>query len=168
MHNIDIWDLFRVTMPVWSPVASGLIAAFIVHLLTQSRERERWLLDSKKQEFKELLSALSESYVTVLSLLGPLIPGPLGLNGLNHSEEKRYKGSVDNLARVVRSRLFIVEDLQLENMLGLWSLSIERYFKLRDESAFNSEYKLLSDLTINAAARSLPKTAIQRLKFWRN
>jgi hypothetical protein len=64
--------------------------------------------------------------------------------------------------------MFIVGDLQLENMLGLWGLSIDRYFTSRDEAALNAEYKLLSDQVIEAAARSLPKTGTQRLKFWRS
>jgi hypothetical protein len=159
-------------MPVWSPLASGLVAAFIVHLLTQSRERERWVLDCKKQEFKELLTALSESYVTVLSLklslffsrLNPQFPGGIGADPM---DEQRYRDSVDNLARVARSRLFIVEDLQLDKMLGFWSSAIESYFELRDKSAFHSEYKILSDLIVKAAAHSIPKTAIQRLQFWK-
>jgi hypothetical protein len=56
----------------FNPIVSGFIAAIGVHLLlTQSREREKWILDCKKREFRELLSALSDAYAKTIFMPPP-------------------------------------------------------------------------------------------------
>ena len=50
----DIWPIVSATAVWWSPIVAGFIGAFGVHLLTQSSEREKWIFDSKKQEYREI------------------------------------------------------------------------------------------------------------------
>jgi hypothetical protein len=68
MHNVDLRIILSATMPYWSPLLSGLVAAFIVHLLTRSREREareaarRDARTERRNEFqRETLLALQDA-----------------------------------------------------------------------------------------------------------
>jgi len=68
LEPIAFWPVVRSTAVWWSPVAAGFIGALGVHLLTPSREREKWILDSKKAEYRELLSALSQAHMSATEL----------------------------------------------------------------------------------------------------
>ena len=61
-------DALKATALWWSPIVAGFIGAFGTHLHTQSRERERGILDCKKQEYRELLTALAQSHSVILSM----------------------------------------------------------------------------------------------------
>ena len=67
LETKDFWPIVRTTAVWWSPIVAGFIGAFGVHLLTQSREREKWILDSKKAEYRELLSVLSQAHMSTSS-----------------------------------------------------------------------------------------------------
>lgn len=161
MHFINLLNLLKTTATVWGPFVSGLIAAFVVHLLTQSRERERWILDCKKQEFKELLSAVADSWhatVSAVNTYGSLVALP--------EEEKR---SVDlktqDCLRIMRDRLYITEDLpELDDLSNCWSQALATY-ALRDK--LELEFTNIRKAIIDAAKRCVPKTTLQRLRFWK-
>ena len=103
MH--ETWNSIR-SSAVWvNPIVSGFIAAVVVHLLTQSRERERWILDCKKQEFRELLSALSDAYSKTITMLSPQRP-------LDGDEHTRLQEAQSNSVRIIRDRIYIAKDIK--------------------------------------------------------
>jgi hypothetical protein len=158
MQFTHVWSLIKTTLPVWGPlfwaIISGFIGALGVHLLTQSREREKWILDCKKQEFKELMSALTESYVWTIRLRGP-------------SDEEMQKSHAEaraNALRVFRDRLYISDDLPLEPFATQWDHTSTLYMDLR---IVRRDYEEIRTAIISAANKAVPKTTMQRLQFWK-
>jgi hypothetical protein len=43
-----------------------LVGGLLVHFFTRSRDREKWILDGKMKEAKELLDAISQEYTKLL------------------------------------------------------------------------------------------------------
>jgi hypothetical protein len=166
------WPVMRNTAVWWSPIVAGFIGAFGVHLLTQSREREKWILDSKKQEFKELLSALSQAYVGTRSLQPGWVMYPDSTNQERHA--LTFSIQRDSI-QLFNDRIFITRDLQLQELKESWRNAMEVYsyaqgtgstynhFKTLDE-----EYTRITGQIVAAANRSVPKTAWQRLMYWRD
>ena len=154
----DTFNFIKSTAVVWGPFASGLIAAFIaafiVHLLTQSREREKWILDCKKQEFKELMSALAESYIWSIRM-----------NVFSDADmQKSYAEANANALRVMRDRLYITTDLPLEDFVTKWNNT----FSGMQPRVIRNEYEEIRTAIIDAANNSVPKTRTSRLQFWKS
>ncbi len=121
LETKDFWPIVRTTAVWWSPIVAGFIGAFGVHLLTQSRERERWILDSKKAEYRELLSALSQAYMSTSSV-------PSGI--ANNEDRQRYSAIApiqDNSIRIFSDRIFITKDLPLLDLQKSWRKAMEDY-----------------------------------------
>lgn len=142
-NTFNAWDAIRATALWWSPIVAGFIGAFGTHLLTQSRDREKWILDNKKQEYRELLSALSDSYVSLVAFINSFSGKP------DESETKQFRDSVLNLTRVVRDRLYITEDMDVGQLLVVWRQVTERFFEHRNVDLFCDEYKVVSNLIIS-------------------
>lgn len=156
-HLIDTWNLIKSTAVVWGPFASALIAAFIVHILTQSREREKWILDCKKQEYRELLDALSNLFVKNMDAKGDYIG----------EEGKRLKEAAMHFTRIVWDRLYVTNDLPLKELEAEWYTAAKLFSKTHDYDDLLKAYTLISQRIVRAANRSVPKTTIRRLKFWK-
>jgi hypothetical protein len=171
MPNLDFWTVARNTAVWWSPIVAGFIGAFGVHLLTQSREREKWILDSKKQEYRELLSALSQAHIITKSMT----PGYAAT--INDPQEYSSITRVQNdSARIFSDRIFVVHDLNLPKLQRDWLEAMSGYaitmdgFNIKESfkpyAAFDTEYNRIKDEIVKAANRAVPKTALQRLMFW--
>ena len=154
MRNIDTWNILSLTVPVWSPLLSGLLAAFIVHLLTQSRERERWVSDCKKQEFKELVSALTESYIWCLRAVPPV-----GADILRSRDEANA-----NALRAIRDRIYITSELPLKEFAIRWSHASTLYMQ---PDRVSKEYEEIRTAIVDAASKCIPETSMHVLKFWK-
>jgi hypothetical protein len=162
--TIGFWNFLQSTAGVWGPFVSGLIAAFIVHLLTQSREREKWLLDCKKEEFKQLVSALSRSYVTMMRTFGPPLTYPIAHEA---SDLQSLEQAEDEALMTMRNRVYIAHELPLEELSNAWLSALVRYKNFRKPDPFHAEYYRINELIIAAALKSVPKSSAQKLKFWR-
>ena len=113
------------TIPAWVTIASSLsIGSFVGGLVTQilsSRLRhQEWIRDNKKQEWRELIGTLSQTF-----------------HGLKEWKNWNYPGIVDvspehkngtwtdadaEARRTIESRIFIAQQVQRENVLERWQL----------------------------------------------
>ncbi len=130
----DIWPIVSATAVWWSPIVAGFIGAFGVHLLTQSSEREKWILDSKKQEYRELLSALSQSHINTRSLRPGWAKYPDANNKERHASIFQMQ---DDSLRLFSDRLFITNDLPLDAFRESWR-------KATDEYSFSQEVTVIT------------------------
>jgi hypothetical protein len=140
-------------------LGGGIVSGFLVQLLTQTREREKWILDAKKQEYRELLSALSDAYIVTLSST---------LTEILNDKERREKfyDAQDHSRRLFRDRIFINSDLNLRNLAGRWHEAI-KFANGGPKPMLHHEYDAIRDEIVAAANRAVPKTTMQRLQFWR-
>ena len=154
MQFSDLWNLLKTTATIWGPFVSGLIAgliaAFVVHLLTQSRERERWILDCQKEEFKELLTAIAESYLPTLRTVGQ------SFSALDEQDQRQLSTVTANAFRCFQDRLYIVDHLNLNELSNAWILALSS----RNIDLLQTEYKRISETIVVAANKAVPK-------FWK-
>jgi len=169
LEPIAFWPVVQNTAVWWSPVVAGFIGAFGVHLLTQSREREKWILDSKKAEYRELLSALSQAYMSTIS-------APSGFaNQENQEQYSAIRPTQDDSLRIFSDRIFITIDLPVLELQTSWYKAMDDYsyagpWSLGTPSPmdhFQQEFNRIRDHIVSAASRAVPKTVWQRLMFWK-
>jgi hypothetical protein len=165
MLSLDLWTAARNTAVWWSPIIAGFIGAFGTHLLTQSHDREKWILDSKKQEYRELLDALSESYSTALSAHSSINKNLLYPYREDTNELLTLQGPT---VRVFTDRIFIVKDIDLDSIKRRWGTAIRVYSKTGNSPYLTIEYDAIHGEIVTAANRAIPKTISQRLMFWKD
>ena len=122
LEPIAFGTVVKSTAVWWSPVVAGFIGAFGVHLLTQSREREKWILDSKKAEYRELLSALSQAHMSTIELSA-------GYAAFTDDPQK-YSSVAriqNDSVRIFSDRIFITNDLALNDLQQAWRKAMDKY-----------------------------------------
>jgi hypothetical protein len=109
---------------VWA--ALGPLAGILIgHVLTRSWQREQWLLDCRKEEFRELISALTAATVEFLvfhTSKGTTTPQPMDV--WLDAQKLAY--------RVIRDRIYIADEVERINVS-------DRYLKIaKDMREFES------------------------------
>jgi hypothetical protein len=108
--------LVQTFLSVWS-AAGPLFGVGLGAYLTMRTQRAHWVADSKKEEYRELISTLTQSSSVILEFHGPMIAhGP---------EEQRaaHEAQLKALA-VISSRLFIAEDVQRLDLTNRWRKAV--------------------------------------------
>jgi len=92
-------------LSIWAGV--GPLAGLLLgHLLLRSWQREQWILDSRKAEFRELLSALSDTVVHLM------MSEPALKAGRGEKEFAEFVAAQKVAMRVLADRIYIARDLR--------------------------------------------------------
>jgi hypothetical protein len=116
-------------MADWSSLIGGLGIGSVIGGLVQqyfsAKQRHReWVKDNKKQEWRELIAALSQSVHRILQKTPDLrFEGMVAISG---EQEKQlleaYLEADLEARRIIEDRLFISSWVQRENVLERWQL----------------------------------------------
>jgi hypothetical protein len=137
----------------------GVGGVLLGHYLTRSWQREQWRLDCRREEYRELITALSELFT-------------------NMQRSEMYMGSQDralklevikaNAYRVIRDRILIAEELRGANILQRWGTAfhpVDHFSSNRQTwTKFADEYTAINDTLVKMALAPPPNFWTQRLK----
>jgi hypothetical protein len=82
------------------------VGLLVGHFLLRSWQREQWLLDSRKAEFRELMSALSDTIVHLM-MFTPALEA-----GRGEKEFDEFVAAQKVAMRVLADRIYIARDLR--------------------------------------------------------
>src|ERR1700733_13084140 len=83
----------------------GTLGGIVVgHFLTKSSQQKQWLLNNRKDEFRELLTAMAES-MTAAMKVDPRV------RRITTEEQDAIVQTQANFFRVVRDRIYIADDV---------------------------------------------------------
>jgi hypothetical protein len=137
-----------------------LIGAFggvlLGHYLTRSWQREQWRLDRRREEYRELLCALS----TVFTNKQRFGSGGTGDTDLNIRLEEAHVESL----RVLRDRIIIAPEIAEADILSRWYIALDYADAYRGQTnwkKFADSYTELTDTLVKMALLP-PPTRLQR------
>ena len=112
----------QTTVPFWVTIVStfgvgSFFGGVITQLLSSRQRRKEWVKDNKKQEWRELISTLSQSFHHLKNY--SLGNGVVAISG---EQEKGLLEADAEARRCIESRLFIAHQIQHENVLERWQL----------------------------------------------
>ena len=124
----------------------GTLGGVIVgHYFVDKSRREQWLLDTKKQEYRETLTALSTAYLALLEL------GSMTVR--DGAEELKIWRTVADSYRVLRDRLFIADELKREELLSKWLEATQHFDHNKiDTTELAKRYDAINDKIVHLAA----------------
>jgi hypothetical protein len=100
------------------PLVGVLVGAYI----TGKRQRRDWLADNKKEEYRELISAISKGLATYLQLY-------VGQSIRDTADQKQLMLATSHVLETSRSRLFITNQIRRLEVAKRWSASVVSYQK---------------------------------------
>lgn len=133
-----------VTLIVAGLGIGGTLGGIVVgHVLTRSWQRKQWILDNRKEEFRELLTALAESLrIQMTKHAGAL---------LNASEQKALIDAQAMVMRTIRDRIFIANDVERLNIENVWSAAVMSHHRTLDITPLAYTYRSIRDEVVKAA-----------------
>jgi hypothetical protein len=111
--------------PAWfsllTAVGAGLVGALIAQWLTGRREHQRWVLDNKKLEYRELIDTLSADLGTMISDFSedPGIETPGSGPNVPHLGETGRQ-ALDSSNRVIDNRIFVADEIENSGLKAEW------------------------------------------------
>jgi hypothetical protein len=137
-----------VGLTVWGVVVPLVALAYGHHLVTAS-QRKQWVLDNKRQEYRELLSTLSQSAYYILRNSPHL---GFGIISAKTGEQERKADEADVEARrIIHDRIFIAGTIQDEKILERWQLLMAE----GNGSKFQSDWRDLHETLLKMARKNL-------------
>jgi hypothetical protein len=112
----------QTSIPLWATILSifgfgSFFGGVITQLLSSRQRRKDWVKDNKKQEWRELISTLSQSF----HHLKNYSPGN-GIVAISGEQEKGLLEADAEARRGIESRIFVAHQIQRENVLERWQL----------------------------------------------
>jgi hypothetical protein len=130
----------------WTTIANTIAAfgvgSIITLLITIWQRHREWVKDNKKQEWRELISSLSQSFHYLKNYGFGIIGGEQQKGLLEADAEAR---------RAIESRLFVAHQIKRENVLERWQLLAAE----RDWSRMVEYWNLLHGTLVAAAHKDL-------------
>lgn len=131
---------------VWSTIVLGiwgalgpLVGVQYGHVISKRWQKEHWLTNSKKEEYREVLQVLSNA-------LGPILQyGEPGGNAADSEEIKAATLAENSVHAVLENRLFINSELEDLKAQDRWASLVSAFTRDKNVQTFSVGYKKLTD-----------------------
>jgi hypothetical protein len=129
----------------------GTLGGIIVgHFLTRSWQQKQWLLDQRKDEFRELIIGLDGS-MRALAERGDF------MHDVTPEERAQRARKTSDFYQTVRTRLFTAADMRKLDVEARWHEAVSDYRKESDAEIFDSCYQSLAEDLVKAATSAPSK-----------
>ncbi|HEY4354605.1 MAG TPA: hypothetical protein VGN16_02575 [Acidobacteriaceae bacterium] len=133
-----------IVLAIWGAIGplAGILAT---QYFTRSAQREQWLKDRRKEEFRELLSAITKCAVVLMTRTA--------LNDIGQDDgRKEYLAATQQAFQTIADRIFIAKDVKEMQVFGRL-LKINT--ALRKDSDREHAHAALNDLISNIVSVAL-------------
>lgn len=132
---------------LWGVIAP-LVGILVGHYLSRSWQQMQWMQDRRKEEWRELLSVLTHSFVTISKYSGPMMV----LDG----DDMRVVEEAQTVAQTtIRDRIFIAKEVKELGIYEAWVKAERTFEKDRVYIGFAEQYAVLNAKIVDAATKGL-------------
>jgi hypothetical protein len=141
MQPTDTHPTLTLVLEIWAGIGP-LVGLLVGHRLVRSWQREQWLLDSRKDEFRELISSLSTASVKLMTHIG---------SEGDAESLQRATDALETATRICVDRIYIANDVE-ELKIGQRFLQV--YWAMQAGNDLDSCHERLSNLIKEIAERA--------------
>jgi hypothetical protein len=121
---------------IWTAIGP-LLGVFVGALLARSWDKKKWMDDNRKEESRELLAALSNSFTTMLDLYGHMRPQ-------STEDQDKLADAKASFFRTVHDRMFIASDVRELELETTWLQALNNYKENFDVDKLAKVYDTIS------------------------
>jgi hypothetical protein len=138
---------WALALVLWSVIAP-LVGILVGHYLTRSWQQKQWVQDRRKEEWSELLTTLTRSFVTICKLTGTMMV----LDG----DDMRTLDEAQTVAQTtIRDRIFIAKEMKALGIYETWVKAARAFEKDMVYIAFAEQYAVINAKIVDAATKDL-------------
>lgn len=132
------WEtLTKTVAAIWAPLGP-LLGVCIGAYLAKRWQRDQWIADNKRSEYRKLLTTLANTFTSILSLHSTGV-------ALGPKEQRTLSNLEVGASAVILDRLFIADEVNDMNLLKRWNKALRDYDKSRDGDAFGNAFGLIAN-----------------------
>ena len=140
---------------IWAAVGA-LGGVLIGQYLSMRWQRKLWLLDRRKEEFRELLSTLTRSFTTICTKRQYMLPQ-------SPEDQMALQDAEASALMTIRDRIFIAADIKRLDVYNLWISAVNEYNRDHVYIPFSEKYALINAKIVDAAVEA---TKPLHVKLW--
>ncbi len=142
---MDFFVWATIILGIWAALGP-LVGVYYGHVLSKRWQKEHWITENKKQEYREVLSTLTEAFSKIVLYGSPgVATGP---------EEQRARNGAESAAlAALRDRLFIANELSEFKALDRWLEATRDFDNKHDVTQFSQRFRSLSSEIRQAGLR---------------
>jgi hypothetical protein len=149
IETMDFFMWSTIVLGIWSALGP-LVGILIGHSITKAWQKEQWIAENKKQEYRELLSILSKAFTL-------LVHYHLNETEQSSEDEARVAEAEADALRTMHDRIFIVKEIQEENVLPRWINAVREFKKTSDSEVFAHCFGEISNEIVTSAVADIKR-----------
>jgi hypothetical protein len=149
MVQLETWKAFvDVGVKLWSGVGP-LVGVLVGTLLARSWDRKKWMNDNRKEECRELLTAMTKVADSCLEARAQTESA-----GAAKTEAVQAAWAEDRKCMIIlQDRIFIAQRLSQEKMFKRWNETTSEFLKEGDVQKFGERLNTLKQIVIDIASK---------------
>lgn len=142
---MDPFLISTIILAVWGALGP-LVGVRYGHELAKRSQKEHWIDDNAKEEYRELLSGLVDA--ANISILNRTLGRETTVD-----EDSAEERSEHHLYGVIHTRLFIREFLENEKIMERWNEAFTNYSKSHDLEVLRNTLRELIEIVVDRATK---------------
>lgn len=159
------------SLTIWA--ATGPLVGIVVgHVLSRRWQHQQWKLESRRQEYRELLQSLTNAYLQMLRFIVEGVEkskesDAINVDGLTEHVYRIEQAKMESF-RVLQDRIVIADELESVDALGKWAEAFHNFEMDGNERRFAEQFKKLRETLVGMARREGPRKIPfhKRLSRW--
>jgi hypothetical protein len=126
----SVWEHLKESWPAVGPLAGILIGAY----LTRSWDRRKWLSENRRDECRELLTALTNATAALIEESQTIV-------AFDSTDKMANREPYLLSLRTLQDRIFIAEDIAGIKLFDRWGESVKALLKTGNVHAFEDTFE---------------------------
>lgn len=128
----------------WAVVAP-IVGILIGWLLTRSWDRRKWINENRKQEYRELLTALTNACTVLIDNVQTVVH--------SHAEQSLAWDEYLKSLRVLQDRIFIASEIAKMNLFDRWGNAVKELTETKDFRKFEDNFEVMKKEIVRQATK---------------
>lgn len=128
----------------WASVGP-LVGVIIGAMLTRAWDRRKWINENRKQEYRELLTSLTNACTMLIDNAQAIVQSP--------AEQIATRDEYFKSLRVLQDRIFIANEIGKMNLFDRWGTAMKDLQETKDFRRFEDSFEAMRNEIVKQAMR---------------
>jgi hypothetical protein len=131
--------------------AGPLVGVLVGALLGRSWDRRKWLNDNRKEEYRELITALTDAATAMMERVESRDGAHIQLVRERSEFVEEKRGRYLKSLKVLQDRLFIAAEIEKMKLFDRWGDAVKKVLDDKNVSAFDDKFEVIKSDIVKRA-----------------